>query len=128
MRLLLDTHVFLWMRREPKRIPARVKMVLTDPSHDLFLSAVTAWEIATKVRLGKLDFDAVFLDDFDANIVSLGFIPLAVTAKQAVTGAQTKARHGDPFDRMLTGIAIAEKLKVVTSDPAFKSMGVDTVW
>ena len=127
MRLLLDTHALVWWVELSSKLSHRARRTLDSGHHSLFVSACSAWEIATKVRLGKLDFDAVFLDDFDANIVSLGFIPLAVTAKQAVTGARTKARHGDPFDRMLTGIAIAEKLKVVTSDPAFKSMGVDTV-
>ena len=128
MRVLLDTHVLLWLRREPKRLSKRVAKLLADEKHDCFVSSISAWEIGNKQRIGKLDFSSAFLDDFAGNIRDLGFEPLNLTPEHAIAGARLPGNHNDPFDRLLAGTASWERLKLVTADQAFDVLGVETVW
>jgi PIN domain nuclease of toxin-antitoxin system len=71
VRLLLDTHVLIWLVEVPTQIPARVSELIIDDENAIFVSAVTAWEIATKAKLGKLNFDRTFVDDFRASARSV---------------------------------------------------------
>ena len=128
MRLLLDTHSLIWWLEQSKKLSLRARRVIGSGHHDIFVSAASAWEIATKVKNGKLKFNAAFLVDFDASVRALNFEPLAMTSLHAVTGAQLPGAHGDPFDRMLAGQAAVEKLKLVMSDPAIGAFGVETLW
>jgi len=128
VRLLLDTHVLIWWLQKDRRLAHRVRRTLLSAQHSVFVSAASAWEIATKVRNGKLKFEPTFLADFDAGVRNLNFEPLLVSAHHAVTGARLPGHHGDPFDRVLAGQAVVEKLKLVTSDPAMQSLGVETFW
>ena len=116
------------MRREPKRITARVASLLEDASTKIHVSTVSAWEIAIKVRLGKLTFDPGFLDDFDGSLRAIGFEPLDITAKHAVACASLPGQHKDPFDRLLAGQAKCEGLQLVSADPAMKLLGADPMW
>ena len=128
MRLLLDTSALIMWVRNDGRLSAKARRALESGQNSLFVSACSAWEIATKVRLGKLKFDADFLSDFDESVRGLRGEPLAMSALHSVTGAQLPSQHGDPFDRMLAGTAIVERCKVVSADPAFKLLGVETFW
>lgn len=128
MKLLVDTHVLIWWVVEPDRIPVRVRDSLRSTANNVFVSAGTGWEIATKVRIGKLHFPRDFLDNFDTRVLALAFEPLSITTRHAVTGAGLPGKHGDPFDRMLAGQAKCENLQLVSKDPAFKKFGVDTLW
>ena len=128
MRLLLDTHVLIWLVNEPARLSPTVTAAIKNPSSEVFVSAASAWEIATKVRLGKLAFDAAFLDDFDARLKALAFAPLLVTSAHAVAGTRLTGRHGDPFDRMLVGQALAEGLDLATADPLLAALGARVLW
>ena len=128
MRLLIDTHVLIRMRREPHRLSKRVKILLNDNDQSTFVSAISAWEIGIKVHAGKLDFSRTFLDTFDDSVRASGFEPLPITAKHAAIGAHLPGLHKDPFDRMLAGQAVSESLVLVTADPAFSSLGIKTLW
>ena len=128
MRLLIDTHVLIWIRREPHRLPQRVTALLNDNQQNIFVSAISAWEIGTKLRIGKLDFPQNFLDTFEDSACQLGFEPLALTAQHAVEGAKIGSPHKDPFDRMLAGQALVEDLKLVSADPHFRSSGIEPLW
>jgi PIN domain nuclease of toxin-antitoxin system len=128
VRLLLDTHVLIWLVEVPTQIPARVSELIIDDENAIFVSAVTAWEIATKAKLGKLNFDRTFVDDFDGRVKALGFEPLHVSSKHAVTGARLASNHKDPFDRLLAGQAIIEGLTLVTRDAMMRTLGVTTIW
>lgn len=128
MKLLADTHVLIWWLAARDRIPPKVQDALLDPINTVFVSAATAWEIALKRRLGKLDFDADFLADFDAGINMLGFTPLAVIARHMVTGAEIVGAHKDPFDRILAGQALVDGLTLITADPAFEALAVKVAW
>jgi PIN domain nuclease of toxin-antitoxin system len=128
MRLLIDTHVLVWMFEAPSLIPDNIRVRLHDKDNTVFVSAVSAWEIALKVRIGKLVFDPEFLADFDANVHALSFSPLAVNAAQMIAGAQIQSLHKDPFDRMLAGQVLVEQLNLISIDTAFKSLRIPTIW
>jgi PIN domain nuclease of toxin-antitoxin system len=128
MKLLIDTHVLIWWLGARERIPANVQAALIDVTNEVLVSAVSAWEIAVKRRLGKLDFDSRFIADFDARIAALGFAPLAISAAHAITGAEIEATQKDPFDRMLAGQVRVEGLTLVTADRAFDGLGVTVMW
>lgn len=128
MRLLLDTHVLVWWLARPRRIPRATRDMLLDSANEVYVSAATAWEIAVKRRLGKLDFDADVLATFEDRVSGWGFEPMAISADQAVRGANIESPHKDPFDRMLAGQALTDGLTLVTADPAFASLGVSLAW
>lgn len=128
MKLLIDTHILLWLLREPKRIRNVAKVALNDDGNQVFVSAASAWEIAIKVQLGKLTIDSGLLVNFDAEVRSLGMVPLPMTSQHGIKAALIASPHKDPFDRMLAGQAIVEGLTVITSDSAFASMGVNIIW
>lgn len=112
MRLLLDTHVFLWAMAASPRLKdeARKLIVAADA---VYVSAASIWEIAIKVRLGKLDVDMRVLV---AAIGESGFLELPVTSAHAQGVSQLALHHNDPFDRLLVAQAVAEPLKLITAD------------
>ncbi len=128
VKILLDTHVLVWWALNDKRLSQRIDDQMTAKANEVFVSAATPWEIAIKVRLGKLRFDTAFLADFDTRIRELAFQPLAMTSAHGVAAAQLPGRHKDPFDRMIAAQAATEQLALVSTDPAFKVLGVPTVW
>lgn len=128
MRVLLDTHVLIWWTGDFKAIPKTIRDALRSSENEIYVSAASAWEIATKVRIGKLPLDWNFLDNFDESVRTLGFEPLLINSQHAVAGASLSGTHKDPFDRMLAGQAQIEDLTLVSADPAFKLLGVETVW
>ncbi len=119
MRLLLDTHVFLWAVSGSRKLNARWRNTL-DSASAVFVSAVSILEIAIKVRLGKLQADpAALVEAIDAS----GFIELPVSARHAAKVAELPALHPDPFDRLLVAQAVCEPLLLVTADAALAGYG-----
>lgn len=113
MKLLLDTHLLLWSATG--QLPRQAARLLDDPSHELFFSAASLWEVAIKSSLGRKDFE------FDAQLlrrglVDAGYLEVAVTASHAAALAGLPAIHKDPFDRMLLAQAALEGLELVTND------------
>lgn len=128
MRLLLDTHCWLWMQAEPERLRPAVLDILADDDNDLYLSAASSWEIAIKYALGKLPLPEapdVYVPD---RIVSSGVIPLPVSHLAALRVAALPPHHRDPFDRLLVAQAQLEGATVVTADPAFGLYDVEVRW
>ena len=128
MKLLLDTHVLIWWTTNSKLLSRAGLAAIRSKQNDLFVSSASAWEIAIKVRLGKLTFDQAFLAAFDDSLRANNFTPLAVTAAHASTGAQLAGAHNDPFDRLLAGQALVEQMHIVSADPAMTALGVPVVW
>ena len=127
MRLLLDTHVWLWLQHAPERLGAALP-AMEDPNNELLFSAASSWEIAIKYALGTLplpDQPSSYVPD---RIASSGVVPLAVQHSHALAVAALPPHHRDPFDRLLIVQAIAEDASVVTSDDAFRAYDVDVVW
>jgi PIN domain nuclease of toxin-antitoxin system len=121
MRLLLDTHTFIWWDngRLPKRVSAHVQR-----ADEVYVSAVTAWEIAIKSALGKIVARGTVADA----LADYGFTPLAVTVEHADAVGALPPHHRDPFDRLLAVQAQTEELTLVTRDPSFRPYGVTLLW
>jgi PIN domain nuclease of toxin-antitoxin system len=124
---LLDTHAWLWMLTEPARFRPEVRDLLTDPSQELLLSAVSSWEIAIKYRLGKLPLPeppTTFVPD---RIRRTGVTPLGVEHHHALQVSELPERHRDPFDRLLICQAQALGVAVITADPVFAGYDVQVL-
>ncbi len=116
MRLLLDTHVFLWAMAGSARLKAPARRLIESAS-DVYVSAASIWEVAIKSTLGRIDVD---IDALVAAIDASGFRPLPITARHAAGVARLALHHNDPFDRLLVAQAIDEPLKLLTADPILK--------
>ena len=127
MRILLDTHVLLWVAAGAARLPTRILAALKDPEVERFASAASAWEIATKTRLGKLDGRAL-AHDFVHEVRSQGFRVLPIGAQDAQDAGTLAGPHGDPFDRMLVAQALRRGLIMVSGDAMLDGFGVERLW
>jgi PIN domain nuclease of toxin-antitoxin system len=121
VRLLLDTHIFVWANTTPSRLSPTARAALVSKSNNVFVSAATAWEIAIKVAVGRLSF---VLDNFEAMVSEPGFEPLQMTAAHGIAAGLLPRHHGDPFDRMLIAQARTEGLTLVTVDRTFSRYDV----
>jgi PIN domain nuclease of toxin-antitoxin system len=126
---LLDTHVMLWALTDPTRLGPTTRDVIANRSSRLVVSAVSAWEISTQHRLGKLPQADVLLGGYGKHLDRLGAIRLSVAEDHALLAGRLDWNHRDPFDRMLAAQAMIESLVIITSDPAFAGCpGVPTLW
>lgn len=116
MRLLLDTHIFCWSFYEPERL-SRKALKAMQAADEIFVSVVSLWEVAIKVRLGKMNADPHELFE---QIRANSFRELPVLSKHALFVADLPMRHNDPFDRLLAAQAISESLHLLTADPQLK--------
>ncbi|MFN4208049.1 MAG: type II toxin-antitoxin system VapC family toxin [Agrobacterium albertimagni] len=128
MSILLDTHAFLWWVTADPRLSAAAKTAIDDPSTRRCVSSVTAFEIANKFRIGKLEMAGEIIESFDAVLGDAGFEKLAVTSSHALLAGQIPSGHKDPFDRILAAQAKLENLAMLTIDPAFDTFGVQRLW
>lgn len=112
MRLLLDTHVFLWAVADSRKLNAAARRLIQE-ADEVRVSAASIWEIAIKAGLGKLSGDA---DQLAAAVEDSGFAELPVTSRHAAMVARLPPHHGDPFDRLLVAQALAEPLILLTAD------------
>jgi len=128
MRLLLDAHTLLWWLSENPSLPASARKLIANKNNDVLVSAASAWEIATKVRLGKLPIAVDLAHDFTAYLDRERFETLAVSAEHGIRAGLLPGPHKDPFDRMLIAQALAENLAIVSNDVVFDGYGVKRVW
>jgi PIN domain nuclease of toxin-antitoxin system len=112
MRLLLDTHTFLWWVEDSPRLPKRFRAAIAEPTNDVFVSAVTVWEIAIKGRSGRIVFSGRIAEE----IRRQGFQPLSIALGHAEAVEDLPVFHRDPFDRMLVAQAMAEEMILLTVD------------
>jgi PIN domain nuclease of toxin-antitoxin system len=120
VRLLLDTHTWLWWVGDPALLTAEATDAIASPHSDVLVSAASAWEISIKRRLGKLDQDGPLETAIDDD----GFTPLPISVAHAVVAGGLPPHHRDPFDRMLVAQAQVEDLTLVTRDPRFQAYDV----
>ena len=128
MRLLLDTHAFLWWLDGDRRLPQRVRAVLGRQGNEVLVSAASVWEITTKARLGKLPGAADVAADVPACLASQGFVPLPITVQHAQRAGALGGSHRDPFDRMLIVQAQTEGVPIVSNETVFDDYGVARFW
>lgn len=127
--LLLDTHAFLWTLLAPDRVPARTLDRVRDPATSLVVSAASAWEIATKVRLGRLDGAEAVVHGYPDHLVRLRADEVVVTSADALAAGSLRWDHRDPFDRMIVAQCIRRSFVLVTADETITAFpGVTTIW
>ncbi|MGH9359371.1 MAG: type II toxin-antitoxin system VapC family toxin [Terriglobia bacterium] len=128
MRLLLDTHAFIWWAGNDPSLTMPARTSIADTTNEIFLSAVSTWEMAIKIAIGKLVL-AGPLDTFVSSQLSqYQFKPLPVTYDHTYRVGMLPQHHRDPFDRLLIAQAMVENLILLTCDPQFGSYGVQTLW
>ena len=128
MKLLLDTHALLWWLADDARLSRRARDVIADPARVIYSSPASAWEIATKHRIGRLPEARELLADFSGILLRAGLEELPISIKHAVLAGTLAGTHRDPFDRMLAAQALCENLEVVTSDNAIEELGARCLW
>lgn len=127
---LLDTHAWLWAISSPKKCSAKVRRILNDSSNTLYLSLVSAWEMAIKSSIGKLKLpEATSLDVFISRInADAGVSTLGISLTDISSVQNLKWHHRDPFDRLLIAQAISNNLSIISIDNNLHSYGVKVVW
>ena len=128
MRILLDTHTFLWWLTESSRLSDTVRRTIFDPSVEKLISAATAWEITTKHRLGKLPDADPIASDIPGAIAAQGFQELPLSVADAARAGALPGPHRDPFDRMLIAQALSRDLVLISNDAAFDRYPVRRLW
>lgn len=127
--LLVDTHVLLWAMAEPEKLTPAADDVLADPDTIVWVSAASAWEIATKVRLGKLPGAESLILDYARHLESWCATPLPIDSADSILAGSLAWDHRDPFDRMIVAQAIRRGLPLVSADTVFDSLaGADRLW
>ncbi len=128
MRILLDTHTFLWWVWDAPELSAKARKYIANPDNECLLSLASVWEIAIKSSLGKLKIDRP-LDQFIPEQLSAnGFKPLEIGFRHIVQVNTMPFHHKDPFDRLLAAQAREEKLLIVSADPIFTQYGIKRIW
>lgn len=120
-RLLLDTHAFLWWLVDDARLGVNARNEIANQDNQVFISAISIWEIEVKRVLGKL----IAPDDLVSAVAEEGFMPLGVTLEHAARAGRLPPIHADPFDRMLIGQALCGDMTIVTQDseiPKYQSL------
>ncbi len=125
MKLLLDSHAYLWWLGDHPKLSPAARAALADPANVVLVSAASIWELEIKRALGRLDVgDADLVGEIDAN----RFIELPVHARHASAAARLPSHHDDPFDRLLIAQAQLEGMICVTRDRIFQRYGAATLW
>jgi len=128
MRLLIDTHALIWWWDEDRKLSPTAQGELTDRRNVVFVSAASGWEMATKVRAGRLPSMAPRIAHFDQSVRGDGFEHLDVRYDHGVKGGLLPGVHRDPFDRLLAAQALIDGLTVVTCDRQLAAFGCKVLW
>jgi len=125
LRFLLDTHALLWALSAPQQLPVSLRRAIQAAENDVYASLVSAWEIAIKAALGKLEFDVRSLE---RTLAATGIQLLDVNLQHVARVAELPQHHGDPFDRMLVAQAMCESMTLVSRDRELAKYGVKLLW
>jgi PIN domain nuclease of toxin-antitoxin system len=128
VRLLLDTHALLWWAGGAPQLSRRARAAVGDEANAVFVSAASAWEIATKHRLGKLDAVGPLLDGLLPYLDDQDFRDLGISVPHAQRAGALPGPHRDPFDRMLVAQALTDSLTLVSNETLFDRYGVRRLW
>ena len=128
MRLLLDTHALLWWLAGSRELSTSARQAIENPANEVLVSAASAFEIATKHRLGKLPGAAAIAADISGCIADQGFGELSISLRDGERAGGLAGIHRDPFDRMLIAQAIGNDLVLVSNETLFDRYGVRRFW
>jgi len=126
--VLLDTHAFLWWIADSGRLSRKARRLIADETNDIAVSAASAWEIATKHRIGRLPGGEAVALDVAGRISDQGFSELAISVSDGERAGRLPGPHRDPFDRMLAAQALARGLPIISIDGVFDRYGLDRLW
>ncbi len=128
LRALLDTHALLWWLSDDPALTRTARKIIAETKNTLIVSAASAWEIAIKVRLGKLPTAADLAADFSGQIGREGFQLLAISGEHGIRAGLLPGPNKDPFDRMLIAQAQAEHIPIVSNEASIEGYGVRRLW
>lgn len=128
MKLLIDTHAFLWFLAGDRRLTRVARRRIEDPRNERFLSIASVWEMAIKSSLGKLELDDPLEVVVDRGSQENGIALLRISKEHALGVAALPWHHHDPFDRLLAAQALGDGMRIVARDDAFDAYGVPRIW
>ena len=128
VRVLLDTHALIWAAFDDPKLSTPARELLSSLTTEIYVSAASAWELTTKVRLGKLPVAAAFAQDFAAKVKGMGYQELPITVEHGQRAGLLLGSHKDPFDRMLMAQAISENMPIVSNEQVFDEYHVRRIW
>lgn len=128
VRYLADTHAVIWWFEDSAHLTKAARAALRAEENEIYVSAATAWEIATKHRLGKLSISEQLASDIAGTVQRQRFLTLSITMAHAETAGRLAGAHRDPFDRMLIAQALLENLTLVSNERSFDAFGVKRIW
>jgi PIN domain nuclease of toxin-antitoxin system len=128
LRVLLDTHTLLWATLSPSFLSRQASAVIADELNVILVSAASAWEIATKVRLGKLPGAEVLEREFLEVMDDAGYTLLSIDVESALRAGRLTAQHSDPFDRMIAAQALASDIPILSTDSRLDAFGIRRIW
>ena len=128
VKVLLDSCAVIWATMSPAALGHQARETLADESNVILVSVASAWEIATKVRLGKLPGAEKLERDYLAVMKEAGYTLLAIDTESALRAGRLTAEHKDPFDRMIAAQALAMDVPVLSPDPQLDQFGVRRIW
>jgi PIN domain nuclease of toxin-antitoxin system len=128
VRLLLDTHALFWWLTKNPSLTVSAQDLIKSRDHTVLVSAVSPWEIATKVRLGKLDVAAEVVANFVFYLERERFQIITINVDHGIRAGSLPGPHKDPFDRMLIAQALAENVPIISNDRALDGYGVRRLW
>ncbi len=128
MKFLFDSHTLIWAVLSSSKLSPKASAIVADERNEMLVSAASAWEIATKARLGKLpeaeEFERNFLGDIDA----AGYRLFPIDVETALRAGRLIGSHGDPFDRMIAAQALAMDIQIISNDVKLDGFGVRRIW
>lgn len=128
MKLLLDTHAFLWFVTDDPQLSAPAKAAIADPNNEILISPASYWEIAIKVSIGKYPLTVPYEQFITQGIKGNNFVILPIEVKHTAVIPTLPHHHGDPFDRLIISQAMEEQVKVVSADTQFDAYPVQRLW
>ncbi|HQS03946.1 MAG TPA: type II toxin-antitoxin system VapC family toxin [Halothiobacillus sp.] len=128
MTYLLDTHILLWWLTDHPRLSPQTRALISNTENTLLVSAASAWEIATKQRIGKMPhLDTQFIHQLPITLQEEGFTELPISTAHALFAGAHPATHRDPFDRILAAQAHIERIPLISADPAMTAFGIEII-
>jgi PIN domain nuclease of toxin-antitoxin system len=128
VRFLLDTHAILWWLTKNPTLSTSALSLLRNKENIVLVSAASAWEIATKARIGRLDVATAVVQNFGAYLARERFEGLPVSTQHGIMAGSLPGPHKDPFDRMLIAQALSENVPIISNDRAFDGYDVRRIW
>jgi PIN domain nuclease of toxin-antitoxin system len=128
MKLLLDTHAFLWFILKDSNLSATADQLISDPANDVYVSPASYWELAIKIKLGKYVLKKPYQSFLEDAIAQNNFAVLAIEIKHTAILTTLPMHHRDPFDRLIIAQGMVEQMPIVSNDVLFYPYGVQRLW